>query len=131
MPYLQLSSAAAMAEQTMPSVPALGPLDPAKLQAQFNSWMKEQHPAVEVVAVGLQSAATGAGFGYLLGSLSGMSPEAPGAPENAAMSAQLKALNAGGPWGQAKNLAALMGTNAALSMAIKKFRGGKEDVYGS
>jgi hypothetical protein len=80
--------------------------------------------------VGLQSCATGAGFGYLLGSMSSMSPETPGDPAGAAVSQQLKAMNAGGPWGQAKNLAALMGTNAALSLAIKKLRGGKEDVYG-
>lgn len=32
---------------------------------------------------------------------------------------------------QARNLAALMGTNAGLTLAIKKARNGKEDVYGS
>jgi len=115
----------------MPSIPALGPLDPAALQTKFDTWVKSQHPSVEVFFVGLQSAVTGAGFGYLLGSMSSMNPETPTDPANAAMSAQLKALNAGGPWGQAKNLAALMGTNAALNLAIKKCRGGKDDVYGS
>ena len=46
------------------------------------------------------------------------------------MAAQFKALQAGGPWVQARNLAVLMGTNAGLTCAIKKIRG-KEDVYSS
>ena len=47
------------------------------------------------------------------------------------VSAQLAALQKGGPWGQARNLAVFTGVNAGLSLAIKKARGGKEDVWGS
>ena len=47
------------------------------------------------------------------------------------MSAQLAALQKGGPWGQARNLGVFTGVNAGLSLAIKKARGGKDDVWGS
>lgn len=46
------------------------------------------------------------------------------------MSAQLAALQKGGPMGQARNLAVFTGVNAGLSLAIKKARGGKDDVWG-
>lgn len=67
--------------------------------------------------------------GYLLGSFS-MDP-ASQAGSNPQVSAQLAALQKGGPWGQARNLGVFTGANAGLSLAIKKARGGKEDVWGS
>jgi hypothetical protein len=106
-------------------------LDPSRIQKEYEKWLQQQHPVVEVAAVTVQSVLTGAGFGYLLGSMSNMDPSGAGADANPALSTQLKALNAGGPWGQARNLAALMGTNAGLTLAIKKIRNGKEDVWGS
>lgn len=103
--------------------------DPTKFGAAFDAWVKAQSPAVEVAIVTLQSMLTGAGFGYLLGSMGSLTP--PPAGSDPAMQQSLAAMQAGGPWGQARNLAALMGTNAGLTIAIKKARNGKEDVYGS
>jgi hypothetical protein len=67
--------------------------------------------------------------GYLLGSFS-VDP-AGQSGSNPQVSAQLAALQKGGPWGQARNLGVFTGVNAGLSLAIKKARGGKEDVWGS
>lgn len=110
----------------------LGGFDPNKLKAQLDDWVKTQHPAVEVAVTALGSATQGAFIGYLLGSFSGLDPTQnssnAGGPQ---VNAQLQALQKGGPWGQAKNLAVFTGVNAGLQLAIKKARGGKEDVWGS
>lgn len=113
------------------TLPGVGPLDFGKLQKDWEKFLASSHPAVEVAFVTIQSALTGAGFGYLLGSMSNIDPTGAAAEANPTMAAQFKAMQAGGPWVQARNLAALMGTNAGLTLAIKKARGGKEDVYGS
>jgi hypothetical protein len=107
----------------------LNGFDINQLGASYNNWLKTQPPAVEVILTGLASSVQGAAIGYLLGSLS--PPPDPSAAANPAISAQLKALQAGGPFAQARNLGVLTGVNAALSLAIKKARNGKEDVYGS
>lgn len=106
-------------------------LDFNKLQKQYNDWLKSQSPAVEVALTGLQSSVQGVFLGYLVGSLSAADPNAANSANNPALSAQLKALQAGGPWAQARNLGVLTGVNAALTLAIKKARNGKEDVWGA
>jgi len=107
--------------------------NPNELKAQFDKWVSEQHPAVEVAVATLGAAAQGVFIGYLLGSFSGMDPNAqnPNASSNPQVAAQLEALQKGGPWGQARNLGVFTGVNAGLTMVIKKARGGKEDVWGS
>lgn len=102
-------------------------LDPNYWKAQADGWLKKQHPAVEVLVTGLASGAQGGALGYMLGSFSNMDPTA-GAP---GMNDSLKALQGGGPWQQARNLSVMTGMNAALSLAIKRARNGKEDVWGS
>lgn len=111
-------------------------LNPNEAKARFDAWVKHQGDAAEVAATTLGSAAQGVFIGYLLGSLSAFDPTSN--PNNAAaagaspqVSAQLAALQKGGPWGQARNLGVMTGINAGLSLAIKKARGGKEDVWGS
>lgn len=112
-------------------------LNPNEAKARFDAWVKRQGDAAEVAATTLGSAAQGVFIGYLLGSLSAFDPTSN--PNNAAaaagsspqVSAQLAALQKGGPWGQARNLGVMTGMNAGLSLAIKKARGGKEDVWGS
>jgi len=80
----------------------------------------------------LGAAAQGVFIGYLLGSFSSLDPSSnPNAASNPQVSAQLAALQKGGPWGQARNLGVFTGVNAGLNLAIKKARGGKEDVWGS
>lgn len=106
--------------------------DPNKLKADFDVWVQKQHPGVEVAVATLGAAAQGVFIGYLLGSFSSMDPSSnPNAASSPQVSAQLAALQKGGPWGQAKNLGVFTGVNAGLSLAIKKARGGKEDVWGS
>jgi len=104
--------------------------DFGSLQAQYANWLKQQSPGVEVALTGLTSSVQGVFIGYLLGSMTSMDPGA-AAKENPAMATQLKALQAGGPWAQARNLGVLTGVNSALTVAIKKARKGKDDVWGA
>ncbi len=103
-------------------------LDFNDIQRQWTEWQTNQPPAMQAVIAGLSSATSGAFIGYLLGSMA--PPDlGPQAQQNPALAAQMKALQGGGPWAQARNLAVLTGVNAAMSTAIKNARNGKEDVY--
>mmetsp|Transcript_7798 Transcript_7798/g.19066 ORF Transcript_7798/g.19066 Transcript_7798/m.19066 type:complete len:265 (+) Transcript_7798:225-1019(+) len=105
-------------------------LDFTQIQTQYANWLKRQPPAVEVAVTGLTSSVQGVFIGYLLGSMTNMDPGA-AAKDNPAMANQLKVLQAGGPWAQARNLGVLTGVNSALTLAIKKARKGKDDVWGA
>jgi len=102
-----------------------------KKMEEFNA-LKQKNDALDIAVTTVASAAQGALIGYLLGSFS-LDPAAAGGAgaAGAGANAQLAALQKGGPWGQAKNLSVFTGVNAGLSLAIKKARGGKEDVWGS
>jgi hypothetical protein len=117
-----------MAQQQI-TLPGIGPFSFDELKAKYEKWLAAQHPAVEVLLTGGQSSIQGAFIGFLLGSVSSMDPSAAD-PNNPQMK-QLQALNAGGPWVQARNLAVMTGVNSGLSLAIKKARKGKEDVWGA
>lgn len=104
-------------------------LDWNTVTKQYGDWLKTQPPAVEVLVTGLTSSIQGVFIGYMLGSMTPADPNAAAAGGNAALAGQLKALQAGGPWAQARNLGVLTGVNSALSCAIKKARNGKEDVW--
>lgn len=99
------------------------------LQVKFDNWMKEQHPAVEVAVTAIGASVQGAFLGYLLGSFTSMDPAVNNPNASPEASAQLKMLQAGGPWAQARNLAVMTGVNAGVGLALKKARGGKEDVW--
>jgi hypothetical protein len=101
----------------------------AKKMEEFNA-LKQKSDSLDIAVTTVASAAQGALIGYLLGSFS-LDPAAAGGAGANAANPQLAALQKGGPWGQAKNLAVFTGVNAGLSLAIKKSRGGKEDVWGS
>ncbi len=111
------------------ALPGLGEVTFDNAGQKWKQWLDSQDVAVQVIFAGLQSAVTGGAMGYLFGSISAMDPTQNGtaAAANPAMQAMVKA----GPWGSARNLAALTGVQAAASLAIKKARGGKEDVYGA
>ena len=47
------------------------------------------------------------------------------------MSAQMQAMQSAGAWGQARNFAVMTGVNSGLSLAVKKYRGGVDDVRGA
>lgn len=120
-----------MAQQM--TLPSIGGFNPNEVKARFDSWVKEQHPAVDIAVTTLGAATQGVFIGYLLGSFSALDPtqNPNGAADNPQVAAQLSALQKGGPWGQARNLGVMTGVNAGLSLAIKKYRKGKEDVWGS
>lgn len=107
-------------------IPGIGSWD--QVVKKWEDWMKTQPPAVEVLVTGLSSSVQGAFIGYMLGSLSKMDP---GAVAGGAPNPAFAALQTAGPWQQARNLATLTGVNAAANLAIKRARGGKEDVYGA
>ncbi len=94
------------------------------IQDAVNNWAKAQHPAVEVAfatfASGLQGAVLGAGMGFLTAA----DPKAAAPGPNGAPNP----LSQGGPAAQARNFAVITGTQAGLSLAIKKVRNGKDDV---
>jgi hypothetical protein len=99
--------------------------------AEFNE-LKQKNDALDVAFATLASAAQGGLIGYVLGSFSlDAAQQGAAGGQNPQVSAQLAALQKGGPWGQARNLAVFTGVNAGLSLAIKKARGGKDDVWGS
>jgi hypothetical protein len=119
-----------MAQQI--TIPGVGTINFEELKSRYDRWLASQHPAVEVLVIGAQSASQGAFLGYLLGSVSQMDPSKAAADASAPqMQQQMAALNAGGPLAQARNLAVMTGVNAALAAAIKKARNGKEDVWGA
>jgi hypothetical protein len=108
-------------------LPGLGEVkDFDDLGRKWDAFVLTQDVPVQVILKGLGPALNGAGIGYLFGSFSsiadptqnGSAPKPPGL-----------AMAQAGPWGTAKNLAALMGVQAAASHAILKARNGKEDVY--
>ena len=76
----------------------------------MQAWVKQQPPAVEIAVAGPTSSTQGAVIGYLIGSMTSMDPSGGlAAKENPQMATQFKALQAGGPWAQARNLGVLTG----------------------
>ncbi len=47
------------------------------------------------------------------------------------MSSQMQAMQTAGAWGQARNFAVMTGVNSGLSLAVKKYRNGVDDVRGA
>lgn len=115
-----------------PAIASPGLGDIKEIPVKIEKWIKQQGPGAEVAFAGFASAFQGGAIGYLLGSMTQTDSAALQNPNmNPQMAAQLKAMSTGGPWTQARNIAVLSGVNAALSLAIKKARKGKEDVWGA
>ncbi|MCO5587745.1 hypothetical protein L7F22_041697 [Adiantum nelumboides] len=97
----------------------------------LNAWLRQQSAPVEVAITTLTSAVQGAGLGGLMGVLAGdvqkVFPSQPGNMNPQAPFQQAQAL-AGGPWVQARNFAVMTGVNAGISCAMKRARGGVEDI---
>jgi hypothetical protein len=90
-------------------------------------WMKRQPPQVEVAAATASGAAQGALIGGMMATFSSMEPP----PGPAGMPPPPKPPGlVGGPLVLARNFAVMTGVNAGLQSAIKKARGGVEDVQG-
>ncbi|CAI5490319.1 unnamed protein product [Closterium sp. Naga37s-1] len=109
-----------------------------EIEGRAKAWVARQPPPVEVAIVAAASALQGGAIGAMMGSLTseaaGSMPSPatmPGmTPEAAASMKQMQALT-GGPWTQARNFAVMTGVNAGITAAMKRARGGVEDLQTS
>ncbi|CAI5520795.1 unnamed protein product [Closterium sp. Naga37s-1] len=109
-----------------------------EIEGRAKAWVARQPPPVEVAVVAAASALQGGAIGAMMGSLTseaaGSMPSPatmPGmTPEAAASMKQMQALT-GGPWTQARNFAVMTGVNAGITAAMKRARGGVEDLQTS
>lgn len=108
---------------------------PKRLRRQAETWISRQPPYIEVAVATLLGGGQGAFLGTVMGTMTKLDPNAgkmfnppPGA--NPEMAQRMSAIQAGGPMSQAKNFAVMTGVNAGLSLAVKRYRGGVEDVRG-
>eukprot|EP00270_Netrium_digitus_P011723 TRINITY_DN373_c0_g1_i1.p1 TRINITY_DN373_c0_g1~~TRINITY_DN373_c0_g1_i1.p1 ORF type:complete len:238 (-),score=58.54 TRINITY_DN373_c0_g1_i1:192-905(-) len=107
-----------------------------EIDTRIKAWVSRQSAPVEVAVVTIGSGMQGAVIGALMGSLTAdvaaNVPAPPGgltAEADAAMR-QMQALS-GGPWMQARNFAVMTGVNAGITSAMKRVRGGVEDLQTS
>nr|QKY15295.1 mitochondrial inner membrane translocase 17 (tim17) [Polytomella parva] len=105
------------------TVPGIGRIDVKEIKSKYDAWFEAQPVPFQIFFAGFQSAAQGAAMGYFLGSVNPAGTSAPGVK-----GAPAKPLS---PIAQATNMAVLMGVNSSASVAIKKARNGKDDVYTS
>lgn len=109
---------------------------PKRVRVQVETWMAKQPPYIEVAAATMLASAQGAILGTMLGTMTKLDPNSakmfnPPAGANPEMAQRMAAIQAGGPGAQARNLAVMSGSNAGLSLAVKRYRGGIEDARGT
>lgn len=102
----------------------------------LNAWLRQQSAPVEVVVSTAVGAVQGAFLGGLMGVLTGdmrsaLPTQSPGASSQALASLQQAQALAGGPLVQARNFAVMTGVNAGIACAMRRARGGVEDVQTS
>ncbi|KAH7365665.1 hypothetical protein KP509_18G040400 [Ceratopteris richardii] len=99
----------------------------------LNAWLRQQSAPVEVAVTTALSAVQGAALGGLMGVLASdvqnalPSPPSSLNPQSASPFQQAQAL-VGGPWVQARNFAVMTGVNSGITAAMKRARGGVEDI---
>lgn len=102
----------------------------------LNTWLRQQSAPVEVAITTAISAVQGAALGGLMGVLAGdvrnaFPTQPPGTSPQALSSFQQAQALTGGPFVQARNFAVMTGVNTCISCAMKRTRGGVEDVQTS
>jgi len=107
-----------------------------QFDAHLKGWLKKQPAAVEVALVTAGSAVQGGAIGALMGTFtadmaSTLPAAPPGVSPQAAASLQQAKAFAGGPMIQARNFAVMTGVQAGLTCAMKRARGGVEDIQTS
>lgn len=107
-----------------------------ELDNGFKTWLSRQTTPVDVAVTTATSAIQGGAIGALMGTLtSDISSSLPTQPNgvNPQAMASLKQAQAftGGPLLQARNFAVMTGVNAGITCAMKRLRGGVEDVQTS
>lgn len=107
-----------------------------KLDTQMKTWLSKQSAPVEVALVTATNALQGGVMGGLMGTLtsditSSMPPQPVGVNSQAMGSLKPVQALAAGPWVQARNFAVVTGVYAGIACAMKRIRGGVEDVQTS
>uniref|UniRef100_A0A0C9S2Z5 TSA: Wollemia nobilis Ref_Wollemi_Transcript_16138_1217 transcribed RNA sequence n=1 Tax=Wollemia nobilis TaxID=56998 RepID=A0A0C9S2Z5_9CONI len=102
----------------------------------IKKWLRVQSAPVEVALTTAMSAVQGGAIGALMGTLTGdlsssLPAQPPGGNPQAMASLQRAQAFAGGPLVQARNFAVMTGVNAGITCAMKRARGGVEDVQTS
>eukprot|EP00250_Pteridium_aquilinum_P012141 c20531_g1_i1 orf=193-984(-) len=102
----------------------------------FNVWLRQQAAPVEVAITTVISAVQGAALGGLMGVLGGdvqkaFPSQSPSTSPQALSAFQQAQALTGGPWIQARNFAVMTGVNSGISCAMKRARGGVEDIQTS
>eukprot|EP00475_Leptophrys_vorax_P035904 TRINITY_DN5979_c0_g1_i1.p1 TRINITY_DN5979_c0_g1~~TRINITY_DN5979_c0_g1_i1.p1 ORF type:complete len:287 (+),score=27.17 TRINITY_DN5979_c0_g1_i1:165-1025(+) len=108
------------------------------IETKVKTWVAKQPPPVEVAVVAAASALQGGVIGGMMGTftadMAGSMPDANSMagmnPDAAAKMKQMQALT-GGPWSQARNFAVMTGVNAGITAAMKRAKGGVEDLQTS
>ena len=108
---------------------------PKRLREQLETWVSRQPPYVEVAVATALGGGQGAFLGTVMGTMTKLDPNAgkmfnPPAGANPEVAQRMSAIQSGGPLVQARNFAVMTGVNAGLSLAVKRYRGGVEDVKG-
>lgn len=102
----------------------------------LNDWLRQQSAPVEVAFTTAISAVQGAALGGLMGILTGdlrsaLPSPSPGMSPQAAASFQQAQAFSGGPLVQARNFAVMTGVNSGIACALRRRRGGVEDIQTS
>lgn len=109
---------------------------PKRFRRQAETWIAQQPPYVEVAVATMLGGGQGAFLGTIMGTMTKLDPNAgkfpfsPPAGANPEVAQRMSAIQSGGPMAQARNFAVMTGVNAGLSLAVKRYRGGVEDVRG-
>lgn len=107
-----------------------------RIKSSVDGWVKSKPPHYEVAFATAGGATQGAVLGGVMATVTKLDPDGAGKllqppTSNPQMGAQMAALQAQGPLVQARNFAVMTGVNAGLSLAIKQWRGGVDDVKGA
>merc|ERR1712159_915953 len=102
----------------------------AEKKDRFDAWLKAQSDAVQVIVTSAGGAAQGSVLGYGLGVMNkSLEAQAANMPNKPPMASQ--GSFSGPPKVLALNLAVFSAVQGGLTLAIKKYRGGVEDIQGS
>eukprot|EP01025_Chloroclados_australasicus_P028085 TRINITY_DN2785_c0_g1_i1.p1 TRINITY_DN2785_c0_g1~~TRINITY_DN2785_c0_g1_i1.p1 ORF type:complete len:250 (-),score=33.62 TRINITY_DN2785_c0_g1_i1:255-1004(-) len=116
-----------MATQTLQSTSSGFSVEQIKVGVE--TWIKSQNPVVEVLATATMSAGQGGLLGYVMGTISKSAMNMSPAGQSPEVNKQMQMMHKGGPLVQARNFAVLLGVQSGLSLALKKARKGKDDIY--
>lgn len=103
---------------------------------ELNAWLRQQSAPVEIALTTAINSVQGAALGGLMGVLTrdlrtAFPAQPQGLPPEAISSFQQAQALSGGPFVQARNFAVMTGVNSGIACAMKRARGGVEDLQTS